>query len=98
MSEDSVKVAPNSYKSILENERVRVLEYRGKPGDKTAMHSHPDAVAYALTGGKFKFTLADGQSFEVELKAGESMFAEAQGHATENTGTSEARILLVELK
>ena len=42
MSEDAVKVAPNSYKSILENERVRVLEYRGKPGDKTAMHSHPD--------------------------------------------------------
>ena len=98
MAEDAVKVASNNYKAIFENDRVRLLEYRGRPGDKTAMHYHPDVLAYSLTAGKFKFTLQDGQSFEVELKAGDAMFAEAQDHSTENTGTSDTHVLLVELK
>ncbi len=98
MAEDAVKVAPNNYKAIFENDRVRLLEYRGRPGDKTAMHYHPDVLAYPLTAGKFKFTLQGGQSFEVELKAGEAMFVEAQDHSTENTGSTDAHILLVELK
>ena len=44
---DAVKVAPESYKVLLENDRVRVLEYRIKPGYKNAMHSHPDFLLYA---------------------------------------------------
>ena len=98
MAGDAVKVAADNYKVILENDRVRLLEYRGKPGDKTAMHSHPDVLVYPLTAGKFKFTVPNGESFEIDIKAGEAMFAEAQDHSTENTGTAEARILLVELK
>ena len=43
--EDAVKVAPHVYKVALENDRVRVLETRMKPGDKTSMHSHPAVVA-----------------------------------------------------
>ena len=42
MPGDAVTVAPNNYKTLLENDRIRLLEYRGKPGDKTEMHSHPD--------------------------------------------------------
>ena len=98
MAEDAVKAAPDNYKTILENDRVRLLEYRGKPGDKTAMHFHPDVLAYPLTASKFKFTLLGGESFEIELKAGESIFVEAQSHSTENTGTADAHVLLVELK
>ena len=93
-----MEVAPDQYKVLFENDRVRLLEYRGQPGDKTAMHSHPDVLAYALTAGKFKFVTPGGQSFEAELGAGKSMFAEAGPHATENTGASEARVLLFELK
>ena len=98
MAEDAIKAAPNNYKTLLENDRVRLLEYRGKPGDVTAMHSHPDVLAYTITPGKFKFTFPDGQSFETELKAGEPMFVEAQSRSTENTGDSDVHVLLVELK
>ena len=62
------------------------------------MHSHPDVLAYALTGGKFKFTMPGGQSFEADLKDGDSLYMEATDHATENVGDTEAHILLVELK
>ena len=98
MAEDAVTVAPAYYKSIFENDRVRLLEYRGGPGAKTEMHHHPDVVAYALEGGVFKFNPPDCPSFEIELKNGETAFVEAQDHAAENVGTTQAYILLVELK
>jgi len=40
MAQDVMKVAPESHKVLLENDRVRVLEYRIKPGKKDATHSH----------------------------------------------------------
>ena len=92
MSEDAVVVASKYYKSILENERVRLLEYKAEPGAKTAMHSHPDVLAYAVTPIKAKFTLPDGQSMEAELKVGDTMFVPASSHATENIGTGDAHV------
>ncbi len=98
MAQDAAKVAPESYKVLLENDRVRVLEYRIKPGMKNAMHSHPDNVVYALTPGKIKFTLPDGKTFDIEVSANEVLFHEAETHATENVGGTEAYGLLIELK
>ena len=95
---DAVTVAPDSYKALMDNDRIRLLEYRGGPGAKTEMHSHPAVLAYALTGGKFKFTMPDGNSFEAEFKNGEPMYMDAADHATENIGDTDAHILLVELK
>ena len=91
-------MAPHAYKVVEENDRVRVLEYRAGPGAKTEMHSHPAVVAIAIGGGNFKFTLPGGQSMEIELQGGHAMYMDASEHATENAGTSEAHVILVELK
>ncbi len=88
---------PKQYRTVFENNRVRILEYRGRPGEKTEPHSHPDLVAIALTDAKVRFDVG-GQTAEAELPAGGTLFAEATEHATENIGSSEARIILVELK
>ena len=98
MPGDAVEVAPHAYKVLLENDQVRVLEFKGSSGMKTEMHSHPNLVAIAITGGKFKFTLGDGASFEAELQAGQAMYNDAHSHSTEVLGTGETRVLLVELK
>ena len=98
MSEDAVKVAPHVYKVVLENDRVRVLDTLMKSGDKTEMHSHPAVVAYPTTTGKYKFTGPDGQSMEIEVQPGQPMYMDASEHATENVGTTEAHVLLIELK
>ena len=98
MAQDVVKVAPESYKVLLENDRVRVLEYRIKPGKKDAIHSHPDYIVYPLSSAEVKFTFPDGKTIEREGKAGEVMFFEAETHATENVGTTEAYGLIIELK
>ncbi len=98
MAGDAVSVAPNLYKVMFENHRVRVLETRYGAGVKSDMHSHTDHLAIAITPAKAKFTLADGQTVDIDLQAGEQVFVESQEHAVENTGASEFHIILVELK
>ena len=98
MADNAVKAASDYYKVVLENDRVRVLEYRGKPGDKTTKHHHSDLVAIPLSSGKFKLTTPEGQSFEIDLTPGEPVFAPAQDHVTENIGSTDGHVLLVELK
>jgi quercetin dioxygenase-like cupin family protein len=98
MAQDAVKVAPNVYKVLLENEQVRVLDVMAKPGEKIAMHSHPAYAVYMLSPGKVRFTLPDGKTMEAELKAGSASWHEAESHAAENVGTTEIRAVVVELK
>ena len=98
MTEDAARVAPHVYKVVFENERARVLDVRMKPGESTSIHSHPDYVVYLLSGGKVRFTSPSGESAEVELPAGASMWRNAEEHATENIGTTEVRALFFEPK
>jgi hypothetical protein len=67
---DPLRTDPDKYKLVLENERVRVLEYRDKPGDKTKQHSHPDFVLYTLSTFKRRLTLGDGRTLEAHCHAG----------------------------
>lgn len=98
IAQDPAKVEPNKYKVLLENERVRVLEYRDKPGDKTAMHVHPDYVVYVFAPFKRKFTSGDGKTEVAEGKAGQVLWRPAETHSGENIGTTETHVLMIELK
>ena len=95
---DALKTAPDVYSLIMENDRVRVLNVKFKPGQKALMHSHPDHVIYVLKDAKLKITLPDGKSNDVSLKAGQAIWMQAGQHAAENTGKSEANNVVVELK
>ncbi len=98
LAQDAAEVSPDSYKVLLDNERVRVLEYQISVGKKDEMHSHPAYVVYAITPGKFNFTFPDGKTMVREGKAGEVMFLEPETHSTENIGGAEAKGLIIELK
>ncbi len=98
MAGDPTVVAPHVYKVVEENDRVRVLEYRAGPGESTEMHSHPDHVAITISAGRFRFTTPDGNSMDVDLDPGQTLFLEAGDHRTENLGDSEATGFIVELK
>jgi beta-alanine degradation protein BauB len=43
-TQDPVKLSPQYYKVLLDNDQVPVLEFRIKPGEKEPMYSHPAAV------------------------------------------------------
>ena len=97
MSEDAVKAAPHVYTSLLENDKVRVLDVKMKAGDKTTMHGHPPVVAYAVTAGKYKFLApGGGDPMEIEMKAGDTVYMDAVEHATECV--TEGHVVLIELK
>ena len=98
MSQDPVQVAPTIYKVLFENERVRLLEVRMRTGDRSAMHSHPDYLVYALSGGTVRMTSPSGEGGEIEVNDGDVMWREAEAHSVENVGETELRALFVELK
>ncbi len=96
---DVLKVAANAYTLLMENKKVRVLDIRLKPGEKAAMHNHPNNhVIYVMNNAKFKLTFADGKTGEFDLKSGEALWMEAGSHATENIGTTDGHNLVVEIK
>lgn len=96
--EDPAKVAPDNYKVLLENDRVRVVEVTLRPGDKVAMHDHPDMVAYPLTDIKNTWTYPDGSQEEVMLKKGVALWHDAFAHAAWNTEDEDQKIVVFELK
>ncbi|CAA9415541.1 MAG: hypothetical cytosolic protein [uncultured Propionibacteriaceae bacterium] len=97
MSSDPTVTDPEAYRTIFENDRVRVLEYSDEPGYKTAPHRHPDSVMYTLSS--FRRTVsAGGHQVEVELPAGTLRWVGAQEHYGENTGQTNSHAIFVELK
>jgi quercetin dioxygenase-like cupin family protein len=96
---DVLKAAANAYKLLMENEKVRVLDIRLKPGEKAPMHNHPSShVVYVMNYAKFKLTFPDGKTGEFDLKAGQTLWLEAGSHETENIGTTDGHNLVVEIK
>jgi beta-alanine degradation protein BauB len=97
MGRDPVATNPDLYKVILENERVRVLEYLDEPGDRTEPHAHPDSVMYTLSSFQRRL-YASGQERDVDIAAGTVAWLPAQVHAGHNIGDTPTRVIFVELK
>ncbi len=85
------------YRVVFENDRVRVLEYRDRPGARTTPHSHPDSVMVTLSSFRRKLVQGE-QSREVDIPAGIANWLPAQQHSGENIGDSETHVIFVELK
>lgn len=95
---DPTSTDPDKYKVIFENDRVRVLEYRDEPGQRTQPHEHPESVMYTLSSFERRLIGENGEGRDVELAAGEVRWLDAQVHSGENIGESPTHVLFVELK
>jgi hypothetical protein len=101
LAQDATAVAPRSFRVVLENDRVRVLEYKSRPGFGVCgegMHSHPDHVTVSLTGAKLKVTTPDRKATFEDIPAGAVFFAPAETHSAEIIGGLGTRSYIVELK
>ena len=87
----------DSYRTVFENERVRVLEYLDSPGHETTPHRHPDTVMYTLTSFRRRLCSND-QEVVVDMAAGAVRWLAAQEHSGENIGDTDTHTILVELK
>ena len=100
LAQNATTANPRSYRVVLENERVRVIEYKSRPGLGVCgegVHSHPAHLAIALTPAKVKVK-QDGKTSYGEVPAGEVMYFDAEVHSAENVGGAGTRFYLVEMK
>ncbi len=95
---DPVKISPQYYTVRLDNDRVRVYEWRLKPGEKEKMHRHPDGVLIILADATIKSTAPDGTSTTNTLVNGDVKWRDALSHSLENVGRTEAHAIAIELK
>jgi len=98
MAKDAAEAAPNVYTVLFENERVRLLEGRVRPGESSSMHSHPDGLTYVLQGGKATVSTPSGGHAEVELKDGQFGWQEPKEHSATNLGATDIVVLFFEPK
>lgn len=86
-------------KTVFENEFVRVVELRVPPGVFEAKHSHDRGVTVALSAYDNEMTaFPAGTVTKRHTNFGEVRWAEPVTHEARNTGTTEQRVLRVELK
>jgi beta-alanine degradation protein BauB len=95
---DPTQTDPDKYKVVFENERVRVLEYRDEPGQRTRQHDHPDSVMVTLSGFDRRLIGEGGETRDVTLEPGLARWLDAQTHSGENIGATPTHVLFVELK
>ena len=95
---DPVSVDSGHYKAEFENDRVRVLRITYGAGEESVMHYHPDGVAVFLNDQQTEFTLPDGSTETMDVKAGTQVFTPAGQHLPKNIGEGPVELVLVELK
>jgi hypothetical protein len=101
VAQDAAKVMPRAYRVAFENDRLRVLDFVGRPGMGVCgegMHSHPAHLTVVMSDWQGVATAPDNATTPRNKKAGDVFWSEAETHKVENTGKTNARVLIVELK
>ena len=104
---DAAIAAPEYHKIVFENERVRVTDFRVKPGEIVPAHTHRWAsVNYVLSLSDFLSYDGDG-NLKLDSRTGKSDIKQGAvfclpplppPHSVENIGESEIHAVSVELK
>ena len=100
-AQDAAKVAPHLYRVVLENDKVRVLEYTSEPGTGVCgvgKHWHPAHVTVQLTPVKLRLTPDGGNSIEMDVPAGVVFWEPAVMHTTESIGRGSAHAYIIEVQ
>lgn len=97
VDEDPVTTNPELYRTVFENEFVRVLDYQDTPGARTTPHVHPNSVMVTLTDFQRRLHTDAGER-DVTLPAAHAMWLPAQRHAGDNIGRTATHTIFVELK
>lgn len=97
-AQDPVQTDGDKYQVVFENDCVRVLDYRDRPGERTNQHRHPAFVLIARSDFKRTLTLPNGKALQRQFKEGDVMWSDAQTHIGANTGDTPTHVVIVEMK
>src|SRR5690606_26906051 len=97
----SLMVAPRAVPTVqIDNERVRVTEWRFDPGAETGFHVHEmDYVVVPSADGRLKLVSPEGEETYADLKQSVSYFRKAGVHHNViNASEGEYAFIEIELK
>jgi beta-alanine degradation protein BauB len=101
-AQDPVQSRPQNYRVAFENDKLRVLEYNGRPGMGVCgdgMHSHPAHLTILLSTSSVRIKTPDGKvEVHSDIPLGAVFWSNAETHEVENISGSNIRSLLIELK
>jgi beta-alanine degradation protein BauB len=100
-AQDAARMQPQSFRVALENDKLRALEFRSRPGMGVCgegMHSHPAHLTVVLFAGKVRVKTPDGTVKVKDGKVGDVFWSEAETHEVENISGRDSHALLIELK
>ena len=95
---DPIESSPDVYRVLLDNEHVRVLEMKVRPGETDEMHSHSIETTYFTKGGRMRIHLVGAKHLELDVPDGHVMRHKPWTHRVENTGKIEIRAIIFEAK
>ena len=99
-AQDKPVTPPDSYRVVMENERVRMIEVHVKPHSKVNVDSAPgrERFLYMLSDGALILAPPGKTPYEFALHAGETAVFPAISPTVENDTDSAVRALMVEVK
>ena len=100
-AQDAAKVMPRAYRVAFENDRVRVLDFVGRPGMGVCgegVHSHPAHLTIVMSDWEGVVSAPGQAPRPLRRKLGDVFWSEAETHKVENTGHGNSRVMIVELK
>jgi len=99
-AQDKPVTPPDSYRVVMENERVRMIEVHVKPHSKVNVESPPnrERFLYMLSDGALILAPPGKTPYEFALQAGETAVFPAVSPTVENDTDSAVRALMVEVK
>jgi hypothetical protein len=97
--QDVLKVIPENYTLLFENNFVRVIEARVPPGAEEKPHRHMRGVSVCMTEYTVESRiLPDGQWVRSDRKLGTVYWSESSLHVLRNVGKTTSHTIRVELK
>jgi hypothetical protein len=99
-AQSAATVQPQSYKVVLENDYVRVLDYNSRPGMGVCgdgLHSHPAHLTVPLSPGRAKVKVG-GKVIDAPATVGGVFWEDAVTHEVENVSGHNMRALIIEVK
>jgi len=100
-TQDAGKSRLQAERVLLDNRKVRVLEYTSRPSGGVCgvdRHSHPAHVTIVMEAARDREAPEGGKPVESDLKVGDVLWSEAGTHVDVNVGSTNSRLIVVEIK
>ncbi len=95
---DILRLGSSHVSVDFENDRARVLRLTLAAGESIPIHDDRAGVLVCVAACHIRFTRPDGQSQDIELKAGETRWMPDARHATLNIADAPLEFLYIETK